>query len=66
VLPKKNQKDLVEIPPRVKRDLKLILVESMDEVLPIALTEMGQPAPKRTPRRRRTSTGPTPAAARAR
>ena len=66
VIPKKNQKDLVEIPPRVKRDLKLILVESMDEVLPIALTEMGQPAPKRTPRRRRTSTGPTPAAARAR
>ncbi len=66
VIPKKNQKDLVEIPPRVKRDLKLILVESMDEVLPIALTEMGQPAPKRTPRRRRTGTGPTPAAARAR
>ena len=66
VIPKKNQKDLVEIPPRVKRDLNLILVESMDEVLPIALTEMGQPAPKRTPRRRRTGTGPTPAAARAR
>ncbi len=40
VIPKKNEKDLIEIPKRVKRDLKLVLVEHMDEVLPVALVKM--------------------------
>ncbi len=60
VIPKKNQKDLVEIPKRVRRDLNLVLVEHMDEVLPIALSEPLQPAPKHEPRRRRmTAKAPT-------
>lgn len=37
LLPKKNQKDLQEIPRKVRRDLEFIFVERMDEVLPIAL-----------------------------
>jgi ATP-dependent Lon protease len=37
ILPKENEKDLQEIPPRVKHKLKFILVENMDEVLKIAL-----------------------------
>ncbi len=37
LLPKQNKKDMVEIPRRVKRDLKFIFVDRMEEVLPVAL-----------------------------
>jgi len=39
ILPRKNEKDLSEIPPRIREDLKVRLVDSMDEILPIALTK---------------------------
>ncbi|HDN80856.1 MAG: endopeptidase La [Chloroflexi bacterium] len=39
VLPKKNRKDLVEIPPKIRKQLKFIFVERMEEVLPIALVQ---------------------------
>ena len=39
ILPKDNEKDLADIPKEVFNVLKLHLVESMDEVLKIALTE---------------------------
>jgi ATP-dependent Lon protease len=38
LLPRKNEKDLVDLPKNVKRDLNLVLTEKMDEVLPLALT----------------------------
>jgi ATP-dependent Lon protease len=37
ILPRKNEKDLSEIPNNVRKELKVELVDSMDEVLPIAL-----------------------------
>ncbi len=37
VIPKENEKDLVEIPNHVKRNLDIIPVEHMDEVLAAAL-----------------------------
>jgi ATP-dependent Lon protease len=37
LLPKRNKKDLVEIPRRVRRDLRFVFVDTMDEVLPVAL-----------------------------
>jgi ATP-dependent Lon protease len=37
VIPKENEKDLVEIPANVKRNLHIFLVEHMDDVLPVAL-----------------------------
>jgi ATP-dependent Lon protease len=37
LIPKENEKDLVEIPANVKRNLNIILVEHMDDVLPAAL-----------------------------
>jgi ATP-dependent Lon protease len=37
ILPRKNEKDLSEIPAKIKKDLVVRLVDSMDEVLPIAL-----------------------------
>jgi ATP-dependent Lon protease len=38
IVPMKNKKDLVEIPKNVQRDLKFHFVESMDEVLSLALS----------------------------
>jgi ATP-dependent Lon protease len=38
VIPKKNKKDLVDLPKRVQRGLHVVLVERMEEVLPVALT----------------------------
>jgi ATP-dependent Lon protease len=40
VIPRKNQKDLVEIPDRVRREMSFVPVEHMDEVLSIALTSV--------------------------
>jgi ATP-dependent Lon protease len=37
ILPRKNLKDLVDIPERVRRDLRFLPVDNMDEVLDLAL-----------------------------
>jgi ATP-dependent Lon protease len=37
VIPKENEKDLKEIPPHIKRNLRIVLVDHMDEVLAAAL-----------------------------
>ncbi len=37
ILPKENVKDIVDLPEKVRQDLQLIAVETMDEVLKIAL-----------------------------
>jgi ATP-dependent Lon protease len=54
LLPKKNEKDLQEIPRKVRKDLEFIFVERMDEVLPVALMP---PPPAR--RKKRPSSGAT-------
>ena len=51
MLPQKNMKDLVDVPKRVRTDLKIIPVEHMDQVLEVALyPEPVMPPPH--PRRR--------------
>jgi ATP-dependent Lon protease len=42
ILPKKNFKDLVDVPKRARAELKIIPVEHMDQVLKIALAPKGQ------------------------
>lgn len=37
ILPRKNRKDLEDIPPNIKRQLNFILVDNMDQVLDVAL-----------------------------
>ena len=37
LLPNQNRKDLTEVPSRVRRDLRLVFVDRMEEVLPLAL-----------------------------
>jgi ATP-dependent Lon protease len=37
LLPKKNRPDLSEVPARLRKRLDFIFVDSMDQVLPVAL-----------------------------
>ncbi len=48
VLPKKNQRDLVEIPPAVRQKLSFTFVSQIEEVLDFVL---GPPPPKDVPKR---------------
>ncbi len=45
VLPGDNEKDLPDIPENIRKDMKLHFVESMDEVLRVALERMPEPLP---------------------
>jgi len=52
VLPRKNEKDLEEIPPKVRRQLELVPADSLDEVLRVALrpaSSMGDAKPEPAP-----------------
>jgi len=49
LLPSKNEKDLTEIPSRIRRQMQFVLAARMDEVLPVALRETPPPPqPTRT------------------
>ena len=39
IIPEKNKKDLVEIPPNVKRKIKFVPVKYVDEVVTLAILE---------------------------
>jgi len=54
VIPAKNRKDLVEIPPNVRRRIKFVMVQHVDEVVDIALEP---PKPKRRPAAKRPTAG---------
>jgi ATP-dependent Lon protease len=43
ILPKKNEKDLRDVPDEVRAKMKLVLVESMDQVLSAALRRKPKP-----------------------
>jgi ATP-dependent Lon protease len=43
ILPRKNEKDLVDIPEEIRKQIKLILVDSMDQVLEAALRRKPKP-----------------------
>jgi ATP-dependent Lon protease len=49
VLPKDNEKDLPDIPENIRKEMKLNFVNSMDEVLKIALERELQPLPMPAP-----------------
>jgi ATP-dependent Lon protease len=42
IIPKENEKDFQELAPEVRQELTVHLVESMDEVLPLALVDGGK------------------------
>jgi len=45
ILPKENEKDLVDVPEAIRKEMKLHTVESMDEVLKLALEKEISPKP---------------------
>jgi len=45
VLPRKNEKDLRDIPEEIRKSIKLVLVDSMDQVLETALRRRPKPLP---------------------
>ncbi|MFZ6029491.1 MAG: endopeptidase La [Chloroflexota bacterium] len=51
IIPKKNTRDLVDVPKKARNDLNIVSVEHMDEVLELALVP--QPASPPKPKRRR-------------
>ena len=56
ILPKKNLKDLVDVPRRVRSEMNVVSVDHMDEVLQVALVSQAvKPKPVRT---KRTSDSP--------
>ncbi len=58
LIPKRNEKDLIDVPRDVQRELELVLVERMDEILPRALLDLAPVArakPRRAPRARKQS-----------
>jgi ATP-dependent Lon protease len=52
IIPHKNQKDLIDIPRNVQRDIKFITVKTMAEVLPLALAPEKVPGAARASQRR--------------
>jgi ATP-dependent Lon protease len=57
IIPKPNEKDLVEVPAEVRKALTFIPVEHMDEVLRYALERLPEPMTKGTPPKRRPEPG---------
>jgi ATP-dependent Lon protease len=49
ILPKKNEKDLRDIPEEIRKQIKVVLVDSMDQVLDAALRRHPQPLQPRPP-----------------
>src|SRR4051794_21774452 len=45
MFPKKNEKDLRDIPEEIRKQIKVVLVESMDQVLDVALRRKPKPLP---------------------
>ncbi len=59
ILPKENQKDMVEIPDEIKKNVRFVFVETMDQVLKLALEKKpeGKIPKKKTKRQRKRSSG---------
>ncbi len=49
ILPKANEKDLKDVPQEVRDELKFILVERIEEVLPAAFNQDAPPAERDEP-----------------
>jgi ATP-dependent Lon protease len=49
ILPERNMKDLVDVPKKARKDLEIIPVDHMDQVIDVALIPLKPPPrPKRT------------------
>jgi ATP-dependent Lon protease len=49
IMPERNQKDMVDVPDQAKNEMEFFFVKRMDELLPLALTEMPEKFGQVTP-----------------
>lgn len=49
IMPKDNERDLPDVPANIRKEMKLNFVESMDEVIKIALERLPEPLPEALP-----------------
>jgi ATP-dependent Lon protease len=49
ILPRKNEKDLRDVPDEIRKQMKLVLVDTMDQVLETALRRRPKPLPSERP-----------------
>jgi ATP-dependent Lon protease len=61
ILPERNKKDIVDVPDEVKKDLELMFVTKMDDVLPLVLTTSPPPGPEAAAQAPTTPPAPPPA-----
>ena len=52
IIPRKNRKDLEEVPPHLRRKINFVFVENMDEILKVALVNTKKPK-RKTPKTKR-------------
>ena len=62
ILPERNRKDVVEIPEQPKKEIEILFVKRMDELLPLVLTEMPKLGAMTVPAMTPPSATPPPAA----
>ncbi len=60
ILPRKNERDLRDVPEEIRKQMKLVLADSMDQVLEAALLRKPQPLPPRPKAAEGGSGGPEP------
>jgi ATP-dependent Lon protease len=59
ILPERNEKDMIDVPEQAKKEMEFFFVKKMDELLPLALTEMPEKYSKPQPTPPVTTTPPT-------
>jgi len=52
ILPKRNEQDLDDVPEEVKKSMKFVFVEAVDEALDAALEQIQQPKKQKAPRKK--------------
>jgi ATP-dependent Lon protease len=62
ILPERNRKDVIEIPDQPKKEIEILFVKRMDELLPLVLTEMPKLGAMTVPAMTPPSVPPPPAA----
>jgi ATP-dependent Lon protease len=62
ILPERNRKDVIEIPDQPKKEIEILFVKRMDELLPLVLTEMPKLGAMTAPAMTPPSVTPPPAA----
>ena len=62
IMPERNRKDVIDIPEQPRKEIEILFVKRMDELLPLVLTEMPKLGVMNTPTVPSAAPPPPPAA----